>query len=218
MNDHRPHYLLFTDADEQRDGEMTRWHFVLEALDHEECINASDTEEEIGGERLELLAVIRGLEALDQPSRVTLVTPSRYVSRGLRFGLSKWRSDDWKWERHGWMVPVKNADLWQRLDRALTIHEVHCRQWRIDVAHGLPVAHLPKRATAAPPPADVAACQAHAASPPDPHERFGRKVPATRSRLAAAAIMRAVRDGVTAALQRRSQSHDFAAGSWSLAR
>ena len=75
------------------------------------------------------------MEALDQPSRVTLVTPSRYVSRGLHFGLEEWRSADWCWERDGQMVPIKNADLWQRVDRAMNIHQVDYRRWRIDRAH-----------------------------------------------------------------------------------
>ena len=75
-----------------------------------------------------------GLEALEQPSRVTLVTSSRYVSRGLRFGLEEWRSNGWRWERDGRPVPIKNGDLWQRVDWALKFHRVRCRSWRIDAA------------------------------------------------------------------------------------
>ena len=86
-------------------------------------------------ERLDLLAVVRGLEALDQPSRVTLVTASGYVHRGLRFGLPAWRQNGWQWERYGQMVPIKNRDLWQRVDRALEFHEVAFRCARIDPAH-----------------------------------------------------------------------------------
>ncbi len=83
-------------------------------------------------ERLELLAVVRGLEALEQPSKVTLVTTSRVVRRGLRFGLELWRENQWHWERFGRMAPIKNADLWQRVDRALHIHDVSCRTLRFD--------------------------------------------------------------------------------------
>jgi hypothetical protein len=82
------------------------------------------------------LAVVRGLEAIPQPARVTLVTASHYVSRGLRFGLSEWRENGWQWERFGEFSPITNADLWQRLDRALQIHQVQCRTWRFDQAHG----------------------------------------------------------------------------------
>lgn len=132
----QPHFLLFSEV--QRSDENTsegRWHFLLESLSGETVVEASDEEPGMQGERLELLAVIRGLEALDQPSRVTLVTPSRQVSRGFRFGLSEWRNNNWQWERYGRRVPVKNCDLWQRIDRALEFHRVECRTWRIDAAH-----------------------------------------------------------------------------------
>ena len=90
----------------------------------------------VQGERLELLAVVRGLEALDQPSRVTLVTPSKYVHRGLLYGLEEWRTNGWSWEHFGQMVPVKNRDLWQRLDRALGFHELEFQPWRLDTPLG----------------------------------------------------------------------------------
>jgi ribonuclease HI len=94
----------------------------------------SDGEAEACGERLELLAVVRGLEALDGPSRVTLVTKSRYVSRGIRLGITEWRANDWRWERFGRVVPVKDRDLWQRVDRALLFHKVECQAWQFEDA------------------------------------------------------------------------------------
>lgn len=120
-----PHFLLFSEArGKQRQGQ---WRFVLQAADGSATIEAQELEPEIGGERLELLAVIRGLEALDQPSRVTLFTPSKYVSRGIAYGLEEWRRNGWTWECFGEMVPVKNRDLWQRLDRALSYHTIEFR-------------------------------------------------------------------------------------------
>ena len=84
---------------------------------------------------VELLAVVRGLEALDEPARITLITRSTYVREGLRYGLPEWRRNGWRWESFGAMIPVKNCDLWQRVDRAMGIHEIECRSWRIDPAH-----------------------------------------------------------------------------------
>jgi ribonuclease HI len=102
------------------------WSFSLRSPESPDSLTIDDAEPETHGERLELLAVVRGLEAVPQPSRVTLVTPSSYVNRVLSGGLDEWRSSGWRWERHGEMVPVKNADLWRRVDRAMSIHQVHC--------------------------------------------------------------------------------------------
>jgi hypothetical protein len=49
--------------------------------------------------------------------------------------LPEWGRNGWKWEHFGEMVPVKNQDLWQRLDRALKIHRIQGTAWRIDSAH-----------------------------------------------------------------------------------
>ena len=90
-----PHFLLFCDAQcsshksspESDSGELRgKWHFILERLDSVESdlrLEAADTEPVETQERAALLSVVRGLEVLEQPSKVTLVTTSRYVSRGL---------------------------------------------------------------------------------------------------------------------------------------
>jgi ribonuclease HI len=71
--------------------------------------------------RMELTAAIMALEALTRPATVELHTDSQY----LRDGISKWIHG---WKRNGWKTsekkPVKNADLWQRLDVALARHQV----------------------------------------------------------------------------------------------
>ncbi|MCA9134510.1 MAG: hypothetical protein KDA45_15175, partial [Planctomycetales bacterium] len=134
----QPHFLLFCDthlSENQGDNSPPRqglagsgrWHFVLERLDGPERLEAADSEAAVNRERLALLSVVRGLEALEQPSQVTLVTTSRYVSRGLRYGLSSWREADYKWERFGEQRPIRNSDLWRRVDTALRYHGVQCR-------------------------------------------------------------------------------------------
>ena len=137
MNATKPHFLLFSESN--RKQPQGHWRFVLQSLDGSEQFEAADEEPDVHGERLELLAVVRGLEAVPQPARVTLVTPSKYVNRGLTQGLPAWRASDWQWEHFGDMVPVKNRDLWQRIDRALDFHQVECRTWRFDLPHTRPV-------------------------------------------------------------------------------
>ncbi len=108
------------------------WRFVLKARDGSLNMDVSDVEPDVIGERLELLSVVRGLEALEQPSRVRLYTDSRYVVRGMRFGLEQWRVADWRWELYGEMAEVRDADLWRRVDHALEIHDVQYRWVRLD--------------------------------------------------------------------------------------
>jgi ribonuclease HI len=109
-----------------------QWRFVLESVGGEDRTYAADMEPGARASRLELLAVVRGLEALDQPSRVTLVTRSRYVRRGLRRELSHWRERNWRWERFGQLVPIRDHDLWQRVDRTLEFHHVDCPSWPLN--------------------------------------------------------------------------------------
>jgi len=134
MSVHAPHYLLFSESSDTT--EPGRWRFVLRSPDGSEKLMADDVEPDARGERLELLTVVRGLEALDQPSKVTLMTRSASIREGIRYGLSEWRANGWRWESFGQMIPVKNRDLWQRVDRALCFHQVECRSWRFDRAHG----------------------------------------------------------------------------------
>ncbi|MGD0639806.1 MAG: ribonuclease HI [Roseiarcus sp.] len=74
--------------------------------------------------RMELMAAIAALEALSRPCRVALHTDSQYV----RGGVTGWIHN---WKRNGWRTsdkkPVKNEDLWRRLDEAATRHEI---DWR----------------------------------------------------------------------------------------
>jgi ribonuclease HI len=82
--------------------------------------------------RMELTAVIRALEALEARSRVRLYTDSQYVQRGI----SEWIHD---WKRRGWRTadrqPVKNVDLWMRLDELARGHEVEWHWVRGHAGH-----------------------------------------------------------------------------------
>ena len=71
--------------------------------------------------RMELRAVIEGLAALDEPSLVRVVTDSRYVANGMKSWIYTWRRKGWKTSAG---TPVKNRDLWERLDKLSQTHEV----------------------------------------------------------------------------------------------
>lgn len=134
MNDSKPRYLLRTETGRGGSG---RWQFVLRRPDGSVAIEADDVEPHVWGERLDLLTVVRALETLDEPSRVTLIGSTRYVEQGIQFGLPEWKESDWRWECFGQMVPIRDVDLWQRIDRILQIHQVDCCQRRFDAGHSV---------------------------------------------------------------------------------
>lgn len=147
MYDEDRRRLLLVQTDNRRAAvQAGAWRFALQTAEGQSLLDVSDTEPNVTGERLDLLTVVRGLEALEQESLVTLVTDQRYVIRGMRYGLEEWREQDWQWLRFGDLVPINHADLWQRLDNALAYHQLQCRYFRLDASHAdaLSQRHLPK--------------------------------------------------------------------------
>lgn len=74
--------------------------------------------------QMELQAVISGLEALQRPSSVEVVTDSSYVSKGCAEWLPGWKRNGWRRREGTQWKPVKNLELWQQLDQLLTQHQV----------------------------------------------------------------------------------------------
>lgn len=110
---------IFTDGACRGNPGPGGWGALLRYNGHEKTL--------LGGEahttnnRMEMMAAIQALESLKRPCQVKLSTDSQYLKKGI----TEW-IDDWK--RRGWKTaakkPVKNADLWQRLDSAIRHHQV----------------------------------------------------------------------------------------------
>ena len=114
MNDRLPHVTIHTDGACSGNPGPGGWGAILTFGDREKELNGG--EPDTTNNRMELMAAISALEALKRPSRVDLHTDSKYVQDGI----SKWIHN---WKRNGWKTadkkPVKNGDLWQRLDAAV---------------------------------------------------------------------------------------------------
>jgi len=95
------------------------WGAVLEYKGHEKEI--SGAEDQTTNNRMELMAAIRALETLKRPSKVRLVTDSTYVKNGVTQWIHGWKKNGWKTSAK---KPVKNEDLWKRLDEARRRHDV----------------------------------------------------------------------------------------------
>ncbi|RMF40081.1 MAG: ribonuclease HI [Alphaproteobacteria bacterium] len=100
------------------------WGVVLVALQDGKVVRERELSggaAETTNNRMELMAAIAALEALERPSRLTVVTDSAYVKGGITGWLHGWKRNGWKTAGR---KPVKNVDLWQRLDAAAARHEV----------------------------------------------------------------------------------------------
>jgi len=97
------------------------WGAVLRYKGHEKTLYGA--EPLTTNNRMELMAAIRALESLKRPCRVRLTTDSQYVQKGITEWMVNWKRNGWKTAAK---KPVKNADLWQRLDTAISGHQI---QW-----------------------------------------------------------------------------------------
>lgn len=113
--------LLFTDGACSGNPGPGGWAFILRHASTGSEREASGGEAPTTNNRMELTAVIRGLEALTRPSVVDLFSDSQYVLNGLREWMASWKRRGWKTADK---KPVKNQDLWMRLDELMDGHEL----------------------------------------------------------------------------------------------
>ena len=115
----KPHVVIYTDGACSRNPGPGGWGAIL--------ISGAHRKELSGGEaattnnRMELLAAISALDALKGSSRVDLHTDSEYVRNGITTWIHGWKQRGWKTADK---KPVKNVELWQRLDAARNRHDV----------------------------------------------------------------------------------------------
>lgn len=122
----QPEVELFTDGACSGNPGPGGWGAILRMKS-----GGEDRERELSGgdgsttnNRMELMAVIMGLEALKRPCTIRLFTDSRYVLDGATKWIHGWKKNGWRTADKN---PVKNVELWQRLDAARSDHQV---EWR----------------------------------------------------------------------------------------
>lgn len=122
MNGASPQVEIFTDGACKGNPGPGGWGVLLRMGENSRTLSGGEAL--TTNNRMEIMAAIMGLEALKRPCHVILTTDSVYV----RDGITKWIHG---WQRNGWRTadkkPVKNADLWQRLQAAAQPHEI---EWR----------------------------------------------------------------------------------------
>jgi len=100
------------------------WAFLLRHPPSGKELERSGAERETTNNRMELIAVIRGLEALKRPTTVELVTDSEYVGKGISEWLPKWKRNGWRRRERGRWAEIKNESLWRQLDALLGKHQI----------------------------------------------------------------------------------------------
>ena len=121
-------FYAFTDGACSGNPGPGGWGALLQAREGDRVLRERELN---GGEaattnnRMELMAAISALEALERPTEITVVTDSAYVKGGITAWMAGWKRNGWKTAER---KPVKNEDLWRRLDAAAARHKVRW-QW-----------------------------------------------------------------------------------------
>lgn len=116
--------VLYTDGACSGNPGPGGWAFVLRHPATGKELEQAGGEQETTNNRMELLAVIRGLEVLKRSTRVELVTDSTYVGKGMSEWMPKWKANGWRRKEGKQFKPVKNEDLWRQLDELIASHQV----------------------------------------------------------------------------------------------
>lgn len=110
---------IFTDGSCKGNPGPGGWAALLKFKGHQKEL--SGAEPHTTNNRMEMTAAIMALEALKRPCRVRLMTDSEYLKKGITEWLQNWKKRNWLTSNK---TPVKNEDLWRRLDQAANRHEV----------------------------------------------------------------------------------------------
>lgn len=119
-----PELFAYTDGACSGNPGPGGWGVLLRAMEGESLVKERTLqggEAETTNNRMELLAAIHALETLERASRITVVTDSAYVKNGVTSWIHGWKRNGWKTSNK---KPVKNVELWQRLDAAQARHQV----------------------------------------------------------------------------------------------
>ena len=120
-------FKIYTDGACSGNPGKGGWAAII--IDGKNQSNISGSESKTTNNRMELMAPIMALKKIKKKSEITIITDSRYVKDGITEWIQKWRINDWK---NSNKKPVKNKDLWIKLDNSCQKHRV---KWKWVKAH-----------------------------------------------------------------------------------
>ncbi|MDW3095126.1 MAG: ribonuclease HI [Gammaproteobacteria bacterium] len=113
------HVEIFTDGACRGNPGPGGWGVLLRFDDSEKMLKGAVND--TTNNRMELQAAISALESLSRPCKIQLTTDSRYVMDGIQQWMPNWKKRGWKTANK---KPVKNEDLWRKLDELVSVHEI----------------------------------------------------------------------------------------------
>jgi ribonuclease HI len=119
-----PEVLLFTDGGCSGNPGPGGWAFILQHPSTGKTLEQSGGEAETTNNRMELQAVVEGLQTLKRPTFVELLTDSVYVGKGISEWMPTWKANGWRRREGKSWKEVKNVDLWRQLDKLIREHRV----------------------------------------------------------------------------------------------
>ena len=126
---------LFTDGACSGNPGPGGWAFILRHLKSGKELVRSGGQRETTNNQMEMIAVIEGLAALTRPTSVELISDSTYVLNGIAQWMPNWKKNGWRRRESGSWKPVKNVELWQRLDELTAIHTMEYTHVRGHAGH-----------------------------------------------------------------------------------
>lgn len=117
----KPHLELYTDGACSGNPGPGGWAYILRHRASGEVVEKAGADSQTTNNRMELIAVIEGLSSLEESSVVDLYSDSQYVLKGLEEWMRSWKARGW---RTAAKKPVKNVELWKRLDVLMGAHEI----------------------------------------------------------------------------------------------
>ncbi|TWT85602.1 Ribonuclease H [Posidoniimonas polymericola] len=115
---------LYTDGGCSGNPGPGGWAYLLRHPESGKELEGSGGEPETTNNRMELTAVVEGLATLKRPTEVELFTDSVYVGKGLSEWMKNWKKNDWRRREGKKWAPVKNEDLWRKLDELSQLHQI----------------------------------------------------------------------------------------------
>lgn len=120
----KPEVLLFTDGACSGNPGPGGWAFILQHPKSGKELVGSGGQKQTTNNQMEMIAVIEGLSALKKSSCVELFSDSTYVLKGISEWMPGWKKNKWRRREGGSWKPLKNAELWMKLDELIVIHEM----------------------------------------------------------------------------------------------